>query len=44
MQLQKLKDAIATHNKAGHSISPSDSNVGVGDTLGVSLLFDDKQS
>lgn len=43
MQLQKLKDAIATHNKAHHSNSALDSNGGFGDRLDVSVSPDDKQ-
>ncbi|XP_057771933.1 thioredoxin-like 2, chloroplastic [Salvia miltiorrhiza] len=39
-KLQKLKDAIATHNKARHSNSPPDCNGGIGD---VSVSRDDKQ-
>ncbi|KAL1551652.1 thioredoxin-like 2, chloroplastic isoform X1 [Salvia divinorum] len=42
-KLQKLKDAIATHNKARHSNSTPDSNGGVGDSVDVSASRDDKQ-
>lgn len=43
MQLQKLKDAIALHNKACHSNSPLDSNGAVGDSQEVSVSLDDEQ-